>query len=258
MPAVALNAVGTEFYPTAVTSISDTSLTIAAGSNTTLVVPMTFNINVTALTVTWGGVTLHQAPGQAQPATGTTCGFSYIYYLIGPATGTGPLAINWTGSSDCQGKSVAFNNAAGGVAGFTKATGSGTTASLVQTVSGAANDATIAIYQNISSNIPNTPTGTSLYGDGNHAVNGTAGYLLAPSASQTMSASLAVSDAWAVASADILNAAAVACQHTLPLLGVGCSVGWRAALLIRGIRLLSDNPTITRRRLLGVGSRLSF
>ncbi len=207
MPAVALNAVGTEFYPTAVTSISNATLTIAAGSNTTLVAIFTFNINVTGLTVTWGGAALHQAPGQAQPATGTTCGFSYIYYLIGPATGTGPLALSWTGSADCQGIAIAFNNAPGGVAGFTKASGSSTTPTLVQTVSGGVNDAAIAVYQNISSNIPNTPTGTSLYGDGNHAVNGTAGYLLAPSASQTMHATLTVSDAWAVASADILNAA---------------------------------------------------
>ena len=63
-----------------------------------LVVTIAGEVNVGPTSVTWGGVTMNPATSTSSTPTGNNAGYSGIYYLANPASGTGPLVVSYTGT----------------------------------------------------------------------------------------------------------------------------------------------------------------
>jgi hypothetical protein len=144
--AVAIDATGTEGLTAAgVTNLTGLAggnykgLTVGAGlSNGAILVMLSFDANVSALSVTWGAQTLTRI------GTGTTQANGFRAELFGgvaPTSGNQALAATWTTAAQCAVAAISVSgaNQTGGTTTFahvntnTPATGSPTTISLVVT-----------------------------------------------------------------------------------------------------------------------------
>lgn len=116
--AVAIDATGTEAKSgTAVTSFNFTGLTVGAGlSNSAILVMLSFDANVSALSATWGAQTLTRI------GTGVLNGTlrSEMFGGVAPTSGNQTLALAWTTASQvaAQAISVTGANQTGGTTTF--------------------------------------------------------------------------------------------------------------------------------------------
>lgn len=185
MPAVIENTgasvAGTQ-TGSASTAITAISLNLAAGTNTELLVLVTFNASVSAISGTFGAKSLLLVGG---PTTGTNCGNTYGYHVSAPATGATNLNLSWTTSSDYDLVVIAFDNVAGGLT-YVHNTGSGTSGTVATTSLAA--DAVFAMGQNIHNLAFTTTgqTGINLLTDSSTSVNMSCSYITSPAANQTM------------------------------------------------------------------------
>lgn len=146
MAAVTLNATGTaQLYATNTASpLTDTSLTIAAGSDRYLVVCLASrNGTLPGLSVTWNSVSLTVLNSQTEATWGNTV---YILGLAAPATGNQTLSVSWTGgaSQRVAFRSVCLNNV-GSVSG-TLTNGSGNSANAQGNITTVSGDATVSVH----------------------------------------------------------------------------------------------------------------
>lgn len=121
------------------TTLSSTGLTIAAGSNRLLIVPIVWSNAGTlpsGITITWNGVGLTQVPSAYGGTTGSYAG---LWYLLNPDTGNQTLTANWTTTSGCYMGAICFDGAGSISGGATNNTNT-------ITLSAGANDASVAVY----------------------------------------------------------------------------------------------------------------
>ncbi len=157
-----LNATGTEQYHAAATSFDYTGMTVAAGSNTALMLVLSFGSgSVTGIAAHWDSAGGNQAMTQlvASSSGVVTCA---IFGLVAPATGNKTLHINWTGSAEIFVDAVAFDGAdqTGGATTFPNSqTGAGSTI----TLSSATGNKAVGCQGGAAAQ--GTATGTQLYKD---------------------------------------------------------------------------------------------
>jgi hypothetical protein len=138
-------ASGQSQQATSVTALTANGLTIAAGANTSLVVPVVWSNGgtvPTGVTVNWDNGGAPQAmtlAGSIQSPGGGP--HAAIYYLQNPTTGNRTLQLNWTNVADCVAGAIAFDNVGSYVSGDTVQNNTNTV-----TITSAAGDATISVY----------------------------------------------------------------------------------------------------------------
>lgn len=213
-----VNATGTKLYAPSGTSASYTGITIASGTNTVLLVVITFDTNavIGGVSCTWdSGGTNQSMTSIVNTAQGKDC---FIFGLVAPTTGNKTLAVSWTGTVRPFIDAIAYNSAnqTGGTTTFY----GGVTGAGVATVnvSSAVGDSVISIESSGVSQ--GTATGTLLFDD---HVSGTV--INAMSNYMDGAASVAIGNSGtnaAIAACGIKAAAAAAArQQTLTLLGCG-------------------------------------
>jgi hypothetical protein len=171
---VTVNATGSFLYGALGTSQTYTGLTIAAGSNTVLVVSVGWDIGSSAGTTPTGLSMVWDSGGANQALTriitsdpGTNTGWhSELWGLVGPVVGNKTLALSWTTAAHPFLVGMAYDgvNQTGGATSFPGAVSalSGNTL----TVSSAASD--IVMCSGVSNSDPLTILGTTIYNDAAH------------------------------------------------------------------------------------------
>jgi hypothetical protein len=201
---VAVDSIGTVGTCTGVTSFNYTGLTISGGlSNSALTVELEFAAsNITGLAMTWNGVAL----SQITTTNNASGGRIDLWGLVNPASGNQTLAVSWTTSTNCTVVGVSWSgvNQTGGTSTFANATtasGSSTTSSV--TVTSATGDAVIAMHEvvgvgNSFSSVSNNSIFTAT-----PAQRACAGNWKAATGSDTLTGTIASSNAWVSIGADI-------------------------------------------------------
>lgn len=107
-PTVTVNAVGTETYHTAVTTLNYVGITVAAGSHLALVLTINFGSStVSGVTAVWDSGGSNQAMTQIVIRQSAQAS-SVIFGLRNPTAGNKTLLISWTGSSELYVAAVSF------------------------------------------------------------------------------------------------------------------------------------------------------
>lgn len=169
---VTVNATGTKTYQgSAVTSLNYTGLTVAAGTNTAIVLAITWDTagsTPTGITAIWDSVGANQALTQivAKDTVGVIPSTS-LWGLAGEhgavATGNKTLSLAWTGSSKLFVVAMAFDgvNQTGGTTSFPNSTGANT----VTTVSVSATASDKLMASGTAGSAISGLTGTTIYVD---------------------------------------------------------------------------------------------
>lgn len=217
---------------TSSTSSSQTNLTIAAGSQTALVLLLDLtagNTTIpTSLACTWGGTTVPLIGSHFDNSSGITHGDA-IFGLVAPATGNLTASCTWTNGASWYLTAIAFNgvNQAGGTTSFANfntgilTPGTSTTPSVTVTSNGA-QDIVVGIGQAFGG-----PSFTSVQGTSTEIFDSTAGnqnawaqYIAGVSPNVALGANLNTAGSWTISAINVVSAAAALCQRTL--VGVGC------------------------------------
>lgn len=125
---------------TAVQSISSTGITIAAGSNRFLLVPIQWSVGVTGRSVTALKGSIATAMTEELFFTGDGGAPVAFYSLVNPDTGVQTIAASWTTAADCYMGAICLNNAASVKSADNQTSGTGSTV----TIPSSTNDATLA------------------------------------------------------------------------------------------------------------------
>ncbi len=161
---VTLNATGTEQYHAAATSFDYTGMTVAAGSDTALLLTLMFGSgSVTSITAHWDSAGANQSMTQiVAHSQGTATGA--IFGLVAPATGNKTCHITWTGSAEIFACGIAFDGVdqTGGATTFPNSASSTTVTDKVTLTSATGNKVVGCQGAGASQG---TPTGTTLYDD---------------------------------------------------------------------------------------------
>lgn len=164
-------------------SFSTTGITVAAGSNTVLVVTIGW-MNSSGLvapatrSVTWNGVSMTERAFLTAGANNTSSG---IYVLINPTAGAQTLAGSWVGLLDAYVSALCFNGAdqTTGIATGDTVTGTATTIS----VAGSADGATLATIIRDGTTTASVPSRTIFWNFDGFAPGGTGAYDIGTSGS---------------------------------------------------------------------------
>ncbi len=157
-----LNATGTKQYHAAATSLDYTGMTVAAGTNTALLVTVVFDTSsvVSNVTAVWDSGDTNQS--MTQIVTTGDVHQCLIFGLVAPTVGNKTLHIAWTTSAPLFVDAVAFDGVdqTGGATSFPNSTtGSGVATVTVTSATGNMVVACEAMSNGAS------PTGTLLYSD---------------------------------------------------------------------------------------------
>lgn len=227
--AVTLNANSTaDAENDTATTIDNTSLTIAAGSNIVLIAQIAWSLHtVSGVTVAWDPTGANQALTLIGAVNNTTTnGRVALYGLVAPTTGNKTLRASFTGTSNICLNGIAFNGAdqTGGATTFphfNSATGTSTAPSVA--VTSAVGNMTVDCTVNDASQY-NSSGQTITFNDASPSLISGAGSRGTGAASVTHSWVLNVTGAWASVGCDILAAGGGATRglfRTPPVSGIG-------------------------------------
>lgn len=211
---VTLNATGTtQVYSSATPSpVSDTSLTVASGSDRYLFVALSSRDgDMPSLAITWNGVSMSLLNSQVQDTWTEYC---YVYGLAAPATGNNTMQVSWTGGGSFRFtyRAVTLDNVSSISGSLTN--GSGNSANPQGNITTASGDATVSCLTMTGS--VSAVSHTLLFTDSNH---GAAQYNLSSSSSDTHQYTMTSSN-WGLAGVRALQTGAAAATPRGLLLGV--------------------------------------
>lgn len=184
--AITLNGtLGTAANIASATSGTYTGITIASGSNSALVLTISFDQTISGLTATWdsGGTNQAMTVVNSQKEN-TWTRWIYILALLAPTTGNLTLSLSWTTAANARLNCVAFDGVlqTSIAAAFTNAANdNNTTANPSMAVTTSSGDATVVGMMNSSG--ASAPTQTQIMTSG--SIHGFSSYALSTTASDS-------------------------------------------------------------------------
>jgi hypothetical protein len=204
---------------TAVSSLSNSNLTIGSGNNRALIAQVALGNNiVTVSSCVWDAIGANQSLTLIKRQTDTASGIE-LWGLVNPVSGNKTLTCNFSGSvafDSLNGLSFTGVNQTGGITTFYNSagtTGSSTASSI--TIASATGDAIVEI--GMTTQIASAPTQTQVYLDN---TNGGYGQRAAGAASVSFGWTITPTAPWVEATTAIKAASGVI-EHNLSLMGVG-------------------------------------
>lgn len=183
--AITLNTLGTAANIASATSGNYTGITVAAGSNSALILTVSFDQTISGLTATWDSGGTNQAMTIVNSQKENTWSrWIYILALLAPTTGNKTLALSWTTSANARLNCVAFDGVlqTSIAAAFTNAAnGNNNTSNPTMAVTTSSGDATIVGLMNSSG--ASAPTQTQIMTTG--TIHGFSSYALSTTTSDS-------------------------------------------------------------------------
>jgi hypothetical protein len=171
--AVTVNATGTVLDQAAATSAAFTGLTVAAGTNTVMVVVLIFLSNPGSgvlNSIVWDAAGANQTLTLIGKTQATPAGWNewhFLYGLVAPATGNKTLSVAWTSSVAVRMNAIALDGAdqTGGTTTFAHYTqGQGTSPATIAVTSAVGN--LVVAGASVDGANLSAPTGTSIFNQG--------------------------------------------------------------------------------------------